>query len=85
VSHRDPYTGEPVNGQEPAVLAARFAAAPPDDGYRGTKPNPVYRGLPWARLRLDARGEIVAVDFVTPTDAMRRDRSRAIAARTRRT
>ena len=79
----DPYTGDDCGPAEPG----RIVGPMPDDGYTGEKPNPVYRGLPYATLVIAPDGEIAAVQIkgggqVSPDehDARRRE----IYKRTRR-
>ncbi len=79
----DPYTGEDLGPADPSQIAA----VPLETGYDGTKPNPVYNGLPHFWLFIDAQGEIRSVAGKSGPEVDEDDRDavhRAIFARMRR-
>ena len=79
----DPYTDEDLGPAEPE----RVHNVPIDTGYDGTKPNPVYRGLPYTYLAIGSDGEIHAVQLKASSDvtaAERHEVHREIYNRTRR-
>lgn len=71
---RDPYTGEDLGPIERMPPRGEIS----ETGYERTTPNPVYRGLPAATLRIDANGEIVRVDVVRKADLSEREKKRLI-------
>lgn len=70
---RDPYTG-----QDLGPIERRELGEIPDTGYERTTPNPCYRGLPAATLRLDPDGAIARVDIQRKADLPEHEKARLV-------
>ena len=77
---RDAYTQEPIDDSPAGTMDVEI-----ETGYDGTKPNPVYPGLPWGTLVVNARGDIVSASVVCKHDVPEEERKEKALETMRRT